>query len=376
MGRCYVRRIIEGKVGGNRKNLSLKISNIKMKKYVKKYRYKIWHDKRAKKLGLKSKIRKKYNPNATPINKRDAIEYVKANPVVAPENICLLSKTNDCLHFFKTLRQGKSISKNGRSCFVQMDLSKVKKFDYSSICVLIAIIRDLKTKQVFLRGNYPEDRTCKKQIIESGLLTFMYDDQGKAFKKSEKSDLLFVEKGGKKLRKSENIKISKTIKNAVFRLTGEDKHLPKLRTILLEICGNSLEWSGTRNRQWLFGVKYEDEKVIFTVTDVGKGILKTLNIKLKHKLKEVFNFNSDDQILRGAFEKKYDSSSHKVNRNKGLPSIKNGFDNGTMHNLSVLTNGVILHFNRDKDSEVFNKNKFDGTLYRWEITKETIKKAS
>lgn len=347
-----------------------------MKKYGKKNRYKIWHDKKAKKLALKSKIRKKYNPNTTPINKRDAIEYIKADPVVAPENICLLSKTNDCLHFFKKLRQEKSISKNGRSCFVQMDLSKVRKVDYSSICVLIAIIRDLKTKQIFLRGNFPENNYCKQQIIESGLLTFMYDDKGKAFERSEKSDLLFVEKGGKILRKSENIKISKTIKNTVFHLTGEDKHLPKLRTILLEICGNSLEWSGTRNRQWLFGVKYEDKKAIFTITDVGKGILKTLNIKLRHKLKDVFTFNSDDQILLGAFEKKYDSSSHKVNRNKGLPSIKNGFENGIICNLSVLTNGVILHFNRDKDSKVFNKNKFDGTLYRWEITKKTIKKAS
>jgi hypothetical protein len=347
-----------------------------MKKYVKKYKYKVWHDKRARKLGLKVKYRKKYNPNITPINKRDTIEYINADPVVAPENICLLSKTNDCLHFFKKLRKEKSISKNGRSCFVQMDLSEVKKFDYSSICVLIAIIRDLKTKKIFLRGNFPKDESCKQQIIESGLLTFMYDNKGNAFKKSEKSDLLFVEKGDKRLRKSENIVISKTIKNAVFHLTGEDKHLPKLRTILLEICGNSLEWSGTRNRQWLFGVKYEDKKAIFTITDVGKGILKTLNIRLRHKLKDVFTLSSDDQILRGAFEKKYDSSSHKVNRNKGLPSIKNGFDKGIMCNLSVLTNSVILHFDRDKDSEVFNNNKFDGTLYRWEITKETIKKAS
>lgn len=56
-----------------------------------------------------------------------------------------------------------------------------------------------------------------------------------------------------------------------------------VKTIILEICGNSIEWSGTDNKQWLLGVKYESDRVIFTVTDVGKGILETLYRKFGKK---------------------------------------------------------------------------------------------
>lgn len=347
-----------------------------MKKTYKKSKYKKWHDKRSQKIGKSSKRTKLYNPNKFPIYKNSRTEFIEAESVVAPRNICLLSETNKSLEFYNELRRERNISKIGRTCFVQMDISKVEEFDYSSICILIAIIRDLKSKGVYLRGNYPENPECKNKIIDSGILTFMFDNKGKPFKKSEKSDLLFIEKGSKKLTREDNIRISKTVTNVVKHLTGNESHLPKLRTILLEICGNSIEWAETNNKQWLFGVKYEEGKAIFTITDVGKGILKTLNKKFKHKLRDTFLMKQDDEILQGAFIKNYGSSSRKVNRNKGLPSIKNGNDIGIIQNLKVITNNVILHYGNEFKSELLNKHEFRGTLYRWEVTAHTILKAS
>jgi len=65
-----------------------------------------------------------------------------------------------------------------------------------------------------------------------------------------------------------------------------------------------------------------------------------------------------------------------VNRNKGLPAIKSGFDDGLLKNLKVLTNNVILHFDNGNDSKSINKKiEFKGTLYRWVITKESLKVA-
>jgi hypothetical protein len=345
-----------------------------MKKSVKKR--KKWHDKRCQKIGSKPKRNKKYDPNKLVIYKNNKNEFKQAEAVIAPANICLLSATDLCLKFFSDLRKIKNISKQGRTCFVQMDISEVTEFDYSSICVLIAIIGDLKSKGIYFRGNYPLDNTCKNNIIESGLLTFMYDNEGKPFNKSEKSDLLFIEKGSKKLTKEDNIRISNTVKNVSLHLTGVSNHIPKLRTILLEICGNSIEWGGTTNRQWLFGVRYDDDKAIFTITDVGRGILKTLNIKFKRRLKDVFTFKSDDEILKGAFIKKYGSSSKKINRNKGLPSIKNGYEIGIIQNLKVLTNNVLIHYDKKVSSEILVNNQFKGTFYRWEVTKDTILKTT
>lgn len=345
-----------------------------MKNYSIKPKYKKWHDNRSQKIGGKPKRNNKYNPNKDPIYRNYTVEYIQADPVVAPPDICLFSETDASLNFFSELRKERNISKMGRSCFVQMDISQVIKFDYSSICVLIAIIRDLKSKQIYFRGNYPINENCKKLIIESGLLTFMFDNNGKPFNKSEKSDLLFIEKGSKILKREDNKAISDTIKNVVKHLTTEVMHLPKLRTILLEICGNSIEWGGTLNKQWLFGVKYEDSKAIFTITDVGKGILKTLNKKWNNKIHDFFTSKSNDEILLGAFEKKYGSNTQEVNRNKGLPSIKNGYEKGIIVNLKVLTNNVVLHYGSSINSQVLTNSYFNGTLYQWELTKESILK--
>lgn len=256
-----------------------------------------------------------------------------------------------------------------------MDIQNVNKFDYSSICILMAIIQDLKAKGVILRGNFPNDPTCKELIIESGLLNFMFDQQGNPFKKAEKSDMLFIERGSGKLTRKDNIGISNTLKKISKHLIQEEKHLPKLRTILLEICGNSIEWGGTLNKDWLLGVLYDEDKVTITITDVGIGILKTLNKKFKHKFSDIFMFKSSAEILEAAFIKKYGSSTREPNRNKGLPSIKNGFDDGIINNLRVLTNDVLLNFDNDNETRVLKNTYFRGTLYRWEVTKETIKKA-
>ena len=52
-----------------------------------------------------------------------------------------------------------------------------------------------------------------------------------------------------------------------------------------------------------------------------------------------------------------------------------GFENGIINNLLVLTNNVVLHFEDNIRSEIMQKPYFNGTLYRWEVNKETILKS-
>ncbi len=245
------------------------------------------------------------------------------------------------------------------------------EIDYCTICVLRAIISDLDYKSINTRGDFPTDSKMKEWIINSGLLNHMRNEEGRKYKLAPKSDLMFIQTGEKKLSTKDNIHISQTISKATEHLTGEAKHCKKLRTILLEICGNSIEWAGTQNKQWLLGTKYEDNHVIFTITDVGKGILKSLRRRWGTKLIDWAGGNDDIDILKGAFIKKYGSTSQKANRNKGLPAIKNGFDIGLLLNLKVVTNGVILHYDSEGQSRLL-RTEFRGTMYRWTITKESL----
>lgn len=172
----------------------------------------------------------------------------------------------------------------------------------------------------------------------------------------------------------DNMKITELVKQVIAHLTGEERNCQPVKTIILEICGNSIEWSGTANKQWLLGAKYEPDGVIFTVTDVGKGILETLNRKFKFKMTEAFTPPHD--ILMRAFEQKYGSNTQEINRNKGLPSVKLNFQNGTIEKLKVLTNNVILHFDQTSSSKTFRQGsaRFKGTFYQWTMNRECINK--
>lgn len=333
-----------------------------------------WSRNKEKRVLKKRRNKRPFNPLRQKIfiYNNGIEEYIQRDPVIAPINLSLLENTENCISFFNELRSDLNISKNGKRCFVQTSLTNVAKIDYSTICILLAILGDLKSKGINFRCDFPEDQTCKDWIFDSGLLNSMYDSNGKPFKKADKSELLFIEQGSKKLTREDNIRISKTVQKVLEHLTGKNQHCKKLRTILLEICGNSIEWGGTIKKQWLFGIKYEENRVIFTITDVGRGILKSLNRKFKVKLRDSFHGKGDDEILMGAFVKKYGSSSQQVNRNKGLPAIKNGFDIGLLINLNVLTNNVILNYNDHSKSRVMKSGEFNGTLYRWVVTKESL----
>jgi len=303
-------------------------------------------------------------------------EIIKRSSIMAPQDFRLIENTQECLMFFRDVRSDKYVSQTGASKLVRISLENVNRIDYGTISILTSISDDLKYKNIVLQGNFPKDLDCRKFITESGFLNHMVNEKNKPFMKSEKSELIFFEKGQGVLSQSDNIKISNLVKNVVDHLTGRAEHCLSVKTIILEICGNSIEWSGTDNKQWLLGVKYESDRVIFTVTDVGKGILETLYRKFGKKIYDAFLNKSDDEILKGAFEKKYGSATQKVNRNKGLPSIKSNYDEGNIENLKVLTNNVILNFEDSSKSKTFAKGspRFRGTFYQWEMTSNCINK--
>lgn len=316
------------------------------------------------------------NKNKKTIAPKRIPNKVIKQPVFAPKDFRLIENTQECLLFFRNIRSEEYISQIKNVKLVRFSLKQIKRIDYGTISILTAISDDLKCKDIILQGDFPENEQCKQFIIDSGFLNHMFDEHNKSFPKAEKSDLIFFEKGCGILSQDDNIKISNLVKNVVNHLTGKAEYSLPVKTIILEICGNSIEWSGTYNKQWLLGVKYENDKVIFTLTDVGKGILETLYRKFNKWVYDAFTNKSDDEILKGAFEKKYGSATQKVNRNKGLPSIKANFEIGNILNLKVLTNNVILHFDNDTNSKSFAKGlpRFKGTFYQWEMTNDCINK--
>lgn len=304
--------------------------------------------------------------------------FKRIRPTIsAPSDFQLIENTEECLRFFFAIRSSKNCSIIKTTKFIQISLTNVVKIDYPTINILIAISRELGNRKVNLRGNFPEDIACKNMMIESGFLNYMYNDKNQHYAKAAKSDTFFFKKGQGTLSNDDNINISHIIRKTIKHLTGVEKPNTVLKALLLEICGNSIEHANSKGRQWLLGVKYESDKVIFSITDVGLGIIETLYKKFHLILEDNITLKSNLDVLKGAFDKKYGSSTQEPNRNKGLPSIKFNSENKVLINLLVVTNNVILHFDNDIASKTISSNipQFRGTMYQWELTKESILKA-
>jgi len=257
-----------------------------------------------------------------------------------------------------------------------IDLSNIKSIDIGAINVLLAKINEIsKLKRLHISGNMPIHSECHNLFEESGFLEYMVDLSGKKFAK--KSDSFILSIGSDKTL---NEKIGRSIEKSMGYLTGEEKSYPPVYSIVQEMCSNSIEWanqSDSKSKNWLLGIQFDkkdDEPIVnFALTDIGFGIIKTINRKLGTKFKESIGNISDLEILIRTFDKIYGSKSKEPNRNNGMPLIKKRFEKGYISELRVVTNKVFYDFSNNEQSKVLNRN-FPGTYYSWSINSKCIEK--
>ena len=353
-----------------------------MKKLYTTPEYREFHKRKVNRLSKKQANKRKLNYQQRMERQKESLTFQNyyANrtsyplPTYAPSDFRLIDNPKGCLEFFREIRSPRNLYFLNNQKLVLITLQDVQKIDYAAISALIAISDDLKVQNINLQGDFPLDPHCREYIIESGFLTHMVDGRNRKFPKSTKSKFIFFEKGSGKLSKVDSKKITELIKDVVEHLTGDRRSIKPIKTVLLEICGNSIEHADTKDQQWLLGTKFMDKKVYFTVTDVGKGILETLFINNVEIMKNLITHKSRLDILKGAFQQKYGSSTQEENRNKGLPAVKSNAEHGTIKNVIVLTNNVILHFDSEEESRTFQKGtpRFKGTLYQWVLTDDCI----
>ena len=285
--------------------------------------------------------------------------------IIAKSDLSLLQFTENVLSFVKDIDT--AISKN-KYKIVILDMTQVLNIDIGCISILLSKINKLTQKNIQTICNLPTESNCKKMFFESGFSDHMRDLQGRKIIYSRTNQNLMVNRG---FDKTSNEKVGLAIRNSVKHLTGVENSFRPLYSISQEMCANSVEHANQQNKNWLFSVWYKNEnEVCFTMTDIGSGILGTLKRKFSQKITESLLTNSKEILCR-AFEKKYTSATKDINRNKGLPKIKNISDEKYIKNLLVITNDVLLDFSDDTNSKILNK-KFDGTFYYWELNNNCI----
>lgn len=281
-----------------------------------------------------------------------------------PENVILV---------IEQLETHKKVSKRIKN--IQINLSGITKIDIGAISCLLAKVNEMtKITRVRIWGTIPQNLECKKVFDESGFLDYMTDLSGNKF--TNKSDNFIFKVGSDKTR---NERVGKTIEKAMKFITGKEEKYPPVYSIVQEICSNSVEWANapeTRNKNWFLGINKTTDVgntyVTFTMTDIGYGILHTINKKFATLITEAL-FTKDTEVLKRAFEKKYGSKTKETNRNRGLPLIKDRYEKKYIKNLKVITNNVSFDFEQTELTKIINKN-FPGTFYHWKVDLNCINK--
>jgi len=286
----------------------------------------------------------------------------------APKYFALLQYPENVLSFIQKIE--KILLKNSGVKIVKFELCNVSAIDIGAICLFLSKLNELSKRNIRSWGTFPSIEQCKKVIVDSGFLDRMKDVVKKAtFPRNNKN--LILNRG---FDRTDNAATAREIRKAVQHLTGVEDNYKPIYSIAQEICANSVEHANEdkQKKNWLFSTSYMEDKVIFTMTDIGEGILKTIRRKFFKQIQDSM-LNDSKEILLNAFEKQYESRTKDPNRNKGLPKIYNTSQNKHIENLIVITNNVFLDFENPQNSKIL-KNKFKGTFYYWTLNKECIER--
>lgn len=295
----------------------------------------------------------------------------KVVSVSPDENLALLKDTNNVISFISKIKSFKNVPHEVKGVFI--DLEDIKEIDIGTISLLLSSIKELGLYGIAVEGNLPKNSICEKVILDSGYLEHMAAVSKSVMKsmKISKSNNLLLMRGKEK---SESTKVGKCIREAINELTGKPSHYPPIYGMIQEMNGNSVEHAYKKNKHWLLGINHDkiNNKMIFTFTDNGYGILRTLKRRFNKKVFDALNWNTDEDILEGVFDKKYNSRFKKqYNRNKGLPVIKKAQNDNKIDNLIVISNNAYIDLK--KSIAIKLKNEFSGTFYYWELDLKTYK---
>ena len=285
-----------------------------------------------------------------------------------PSNFNLYNNTDEVIRYINSTKEYiKNVNYNTSAYF---DLSNVTNIDNGGIGLLLCLVNFLSRHRVTSMGNLPKDVEAKNIFVQSGFFEHVDSIQGK--KQYVNSNDVFIVQNGHSVTNPEII--SHESRKVMLYITGEDISYKPMYSIIGEIMSNSIEHANQykNDKNWLVSAHYEPGKVTMMAIDIGEGILSTMRKKISQKIADISTLTSDIQTLYNLFDRKYQSSTMETNRNKGLPKIKECYENGYISNLNVITNKVFLDFGKEK-TRALNVN-FNGTFYYFEITIENINK--
>lgn len=343
-----------------------------MKKIYSSYDFKVRNLKRSKNAIENKKKRKKrrysnqfYSKNAFSNNSPYFNSTQKPKIIVkqAPSNFSFLENCDLMLEYLRDVHI--ELKKGKRILF---DISKIKKLTTDAIAVLVAKLQDrgfTMAQEVY--GNEPDQEDLRKLFTQSGFFEHV---------KTE----VFVPRNNKKIliHKETNNRVEPDIAKEACMLGlehiyGNNEIFEPLYEVLIEVMQNTNNHAGEvrgKYNWWLHVYNHpEIKKTSYTFLDLGFGIFESLPVRtFKRNLLELIGFASNLDLVEKLFAGEIKSRTARPERGKGIPQVYECSQNPTFSTFVLISNDVFADLKKNEYRLL--SNKFNGTLFYWEINNE------
>lgn len=279
---------------------------------------------------------------------------------LAPEDFSIINNTENTLAYFDYIQ---FLLHNGNP--VMFDISKIKTLTTDAIAVLLAKIQDKKFhKNNDIYGTEPEDENLKKLFTQSGFYDHVLVRQ--ITPKNDKKILIHKETNN---RVEPDIAKDACLLGLRHTFKNEEIFEP-LYDILIEAMQNTNNHAGLERGKydwWLHVYNHPDSNITsYTFLDLGVGIFESLPVKTyKREFFENLNLASNLDLVPRLFAGEIKSRTARPERGKGVPQIYECSQDPTFSKFILISNDIFADM-KSKEYKIL-KNKFNGTLFYWEI---------
>jgi len=246
-----------------------------------------------------------------------------------------------------------------RKHHISLDLSQVTTLTADAIATLIA---GIQKADAYVRGNQPDDPTCREILLHSGFFHHVRSMQ----------PLPPASTG--LIRRRESKKVEPRIAQELIHfgtgaVCGTSERRPASYRTLIESMNNThnhaAKESAPKETWWAtVSIDKRRHRICYTFLDTGVGIFRSVRISPLRRVYRALGMTSDARILRDILEGRVESSTRIPHRGKGLPSIYRLLQNGRIESLVIVANGVYADVGKGEYKML--STEFPGTLLYWE----------
>ncbi len=274
--------------------------------------------------------------------------------IKAPPNLDFRVAPEEAINFFEKIRR--TID---HSIPIYLDLSEVINLSGHALLYLIAIMQNYKTMgRVFsIGGNTPLEPKSKALFESSGF--YRYVRQSRLNLRLQSEDVMRITSGVD----HDPLVLRKLCKFIQEKLHVDRVHTQSIFAVVGEMMNNTKSHAYSPRcivDNWFLFANFCKENNVIDIAflDTGKGIPQTA----KKNFSDYIPFSSHDyQIIESGLNGDFRTSTKKPWRSKGLPDVKQKYENGTLDSLVIVSGRGYINYPEKRN---LGKN-FNGTLYFW-----------